>query len=185
MKFTTLLLALFLCVPAFAQTTAPADPPATKEQIQHLFDVMDIRKQSHVMMDSMQQQMHAMSEETIKARYPRVSPAELAKLNKISDDTIKQVPIDALLDDMIPVYQKYLNHSDVDAMIAFYESPTGKKIMQQMPQITQEAMQVSYKRMEKQIDAAMQRVEDMVKQEQQEREQQKKATPPNPPTSSD
>ncbi len=185
MKFTTLLLALFLCVPAFSQTTAPVDPPATKEQIQHLFDVMDIRKQSHVMMDSMQQQMHAMSEETIKARYPRVSPAELAKLNKISDDTIKQVPIDALLDDMIPVYQKYLNHSDVDAMIAFYESPTGKKIMQQMPQITQEAMQVSYKRMEKQIDAAMQRVEDMVKQEQQEREQQKKATPPNPPTSSD
>jgi hypothetical protein len=39
--------------------------------------------------------------------------------------------------------------------------------MQQMPEITQEAMQVSYKRMQKQIDAVMQRVEDSVKEDQQ------------------
>jgi uncharacterized protein len=186
MRPLILILAACFSFPAFAQTAAPApaDPPATEEQVRHLFEVMDIRKQSHLMMDSMQQQMRAMSDQTIRARYPNISPAELAKLNRVSDDMLKDMPLDAMLDDMIPVYQKHLSQTDVDAMVVFYQSPTGKKLMQEMPQITQEAMQVSYKRMEKQIDAVMQRVEDLVKQEQKEKNQQKN-TPANPPTKSD
>jgi len=164
---------LCLCLATTAQVAAPAatDSPSTKEQIQQLFDVMEIRKQTRLMMDSMQQQMRAMSSETIKSRYPEITPAQMARLNRISDETLKNFPVDAMLDDMIPIYQKHLTRADVDAMIVFYSSPTGKKLMQDMPQITQEAMQVSYKRMQKQIDQVMQRVEDMVKEDQQEKKQ--------------
>jgi len=41
-------------------------------------------------------------------------------------------------------------------------------------------MQASYKRMQKQIDAAVQRVEDMAKEEQQEKQQQKDNPPSTP-----
>ena len=154
---------------ALAQVTVSVagDTPATSEQIQKLFAVMDVRQQTHRMMESMVQQMQAMSAATIKQRYPQVSGAELAKLTKISQSILRDMPLDAMLDDMIPVYQKYLNQSDVDAMIDFYQSPTGKKLVNEMPQITQEAMQVSYRHMEKQVDAVMQRVEDTVKEDQQ------------------
>lgn len=155
---------------AYAQD-AGADAPATKEEIQKLFDVMDIRHQTSVMMDSMQKQMHAMTIETIQSRYPEVTSAQMARLSQISDDTLKNLPMNEMLDDMIPIYQRHLNHADVDAMIAFYASQTGKKLMRELPQITQEAVQVSYNRMQKQIDAAIQRVEDMVKEEKKQKQQ--------------
>lgn len=165
MRTLNILLVIFLCLPIFAQDTASnaPDSPATKEQIQKLFDVMQIRQQSHLMMDSIQKQMEAMTTQTIKARYPQISGAELARATKISQESLKAVPVDELLDDMVPIYQKHLTQGDVDAMIVFYSSPTGKKLMQEMPEITQEAMQVSYKRMQKQIDAVMEQVDNSVK----------------------
>ena len=177
------LIAIFLgmCMPAaVAQVTVSVanDNPASKEQIQKLFEVMDVRRQTHRMMDSIVQQMQAMSTATIKARYPQITEAELAKLNKISEEILRDMPLDAMLDDMVPVYQKYLNQSDADTMIAFYQSPTGKKLINEMPQITQEAMQISYRHMEKQVDQVMQKVEDIEKQEEQGGKDQK--GPPNP-----
>jgi hypothetical protein len=131
------------------------------------------------MMASMQQQMQAMTAETIRTRYPQITPSQMVRLNQISDEMLKNFPVDGMLSDMIPIYQRHLNQADVDAMIAFYASPTGKKLMQQLPQITQEAMQASYQRMQTQVDAAMKRVEDMVK-EQKQQEQKKSEPKPNP-----
>jgi uncharacterized protein len=184
MKITILFIVFCLGISAaLGQVTAPVsnnDAPATKAQVEKLFGVMDIRQQTRNMMGSMQQQMQVMTNQTIKSRYPEITPAQMARMNRISSETLKDFPVDGMLDDMIPIYQKHLTQADVDAMIVFYSSPTGKKLMQQMPQITQEAMQASYKRMQKQIDAAVQRVEDMAKEEQQEKQQQKDNPPSTP-----
>jgi len=187
MKTKILALAFCLCFPAaFAQVTAPpvAETPASKQQIEKLFEIMDIRQQTLTMMASMQQQMQAMTAETIRTRYPQITPSQMVRLNQISDDMLKDFPVDGMLSDMIPIYQKHLSQADIDAMIAFYSSPTGKKLMQQLPQITEEAMQASYLRMQSQIDAVMKRIEDMVNQEKLQR--QKKVPPkPNPPVEKD
>lgn len=187
MKTKILALTFCLCCPAaLAQLVATpnAETPATKQQIEKLFEIMDIRQQTVTMMASMQQQMQAMTAETIRTRYPQITPSQMVRLNQISDDLLKDFPVDGMLSDMIPIYQKHLSQADIDAMIAFYSSPTGKKLMQQLPQITQEAMQVSYLRMQSQIDAVMKRIEDMVNEEKQQ--QQKKSQPkPNPPVEKD
>jgi uncharacterized protein len=184
MKLSILL--FLLCLPAVAQVTAssPGTDAATKEQIQKLFEVMQIREQSHRMMDSVEKQMQAMSTQTIKMRYPQITAAELARANRITEESLKQVPMDAILDDMIPIYQKHLSQTDVDAMIVFYSSPTGKKLMQEMPAITQEAMQMSYQHMQKRIDDVLRRVDESMKEEEQPKpqkpsSQQKPATTPN------
>ena len=167
MKRLTLLLILCLCLPAVAQTAATADAPASKEQIRKLFDIMDISKQTRLTMASMQKQTQAATTEALKTRYPQITPAQLARVNRISEESMKNFPVDGMLDDMIPVYQKHLNQTDVDAMIAFYSSPTGKKLMQDMPQIMQEALQASNSRIQKQMADAMQRIDAMMKEEQQ------------------
>lgn len=188
MKPKILALAFSLWLPAAVGQVAPPvsanDAPATKERIEKLFAVMDIRQQTLAMMGSMQQQMQAMTMETIRTRYPEITPAQTVRLNRISEETLKDFSVDGMLDDMIPIYQKHLTQADVDAMIVFYSSPTGKKLMQQLPQITQEAMQASYQRMQKQIDAAMKRVEEMVKEEQQQ-EKQKEDAKPSPESKQD
>ncbi len=49
---------------------------------------------------------------------------------------------DDLMDQMVPIYQKYLTQEDVDQAIVFYSSATGRKIADAQPMIAQEAMQV-------------------------------------------
>ncbi|MGA8153085.1 MAG: DUF2059 domain-containing protein [Terriglobales bacterium] len=181
MKTLTLLLAICLSLPAVAQVAPPSDAPASKEQIQKLFTVMDISKQTRLAMVSMERQTQATTTEALKARYPRITPAQLERVQRISEESMKAFPVDAMLDDMIPVYQKYLTQTDVDAMIAFYSSPTGKKLMQDMPQMMQEALQASNVRMQKHMAAAMERVDAMMKEEEQKQQSAPAPAPPSKP----
>lgn len=43
---------------------------------------------------------------------------------------------------IVPIYDKHLTHDDIRAMLAFYETPTGKKVIQVLPVVTQESMEV-------------------------------------------
>jgi hypothetical protein len=49
------------------------------------------------------------------------------------------------LDDLVvllePVYKNHLTEADLDALIAFYKSPVGKKLATETPKIMQESMQ--------------------------------------------
>ncbi len=41
---------------------------------------------------------------------------------------------------LIPIYQKHFTHEDIKAIIAFYQSETGKKLAEKTPAISQESM---------------------------------------------
>ena len=50
--------------------------------------------------------------------------------------------IDELVTLLAPVYEKHLSIEDLKQLIAFYESPVGKKYAQSTPLITKESMEV-------------------------------------------
>jgi hypothetical protein len=147
-------------------TSSPGDTPAAKEDIQHLFDVMQIHQQMRQVMDAMMKQQSAMIHETLKKRYPQTSTERIARADQMIQETVKGLPMDAILDDMIPIYQRHFSKTDIDAMSMFYASPTGQKMMREMPALTSESMQASYGRIQKQIDAIQQRAEQIVKEDQ-------------------
>jgi uncharacterized protein len=181
MKHSLLSVILLLSASAaFAQQPAPStgDVPATKEDIQQLFKVMQIHQQMRQVMDAMMKQQSAMIHETLKNRYPQTSAERIARADQLIAETMKDMPMDAILDDMIPIYQRHFSKTDIDAMSTFYASPTGQKMMKEMPALTTEAMQASYARMQKQMDAMMQRAEQIVKEDQQK----PKSPPATPPS---
>ena len=51
--------------------------------------------------------------------------------------------IDEVIDRMIPVYDKYFTDDELIAMIQFYESPAGSRLLETMPMIMKEALRVS------------------------------------------
>ena len=165
---TSLAVILFLATAAYAQQPAPApgDAAASKEDVQHLFEVMQIHQQMRQVMDAMMKQQTAMIHETLKKRYPQSSPEKIARADQLIAETMKDMPMDAMLDDMIPIYQRHFSKTDIDAMSTFYGSPTGQKMMREMPQLTTESMQASYARMQKQMDTITQRAEQIVKEDQ-------------------
>jgi uncharacterized protein len=67
---------------------------------------------------------------------------------------------------MIPVYQKHLTKGDVEAMGAFYASPTGQKLLREMPAMTAESMQAAGPRIQQMMENVMDRVEQMAKEDQ-------------------
>ena len=67
----------------------------------------------------------------------------LARSAEIAATVVQEVLADAsLLDEIIPIYEKYFTHEEVQQLLAFHESPIGKKSIEVMPQLMAEGMQV-------------------------------------------
>jgi hypothetical protein len=132
------LLILLLIVPAcFAQQ--PSGQP-TRADLLKMFDVLRVRQQTETVMDTMLAQMKDQLHNDIKQRYPNLTPEASAKLEASINDAVHLYPVNEMLDDLIPVYQKHLTKADVDAIVGFYSSAPGQHFLDKMPTMTQEAM---------------------------------------------
>jgi len=159
-----LLVVLFASISVLGQSAA-ADDPATREDVTKLFDVMNSREQIHAVMDAMLKQQRAMLRTIIKKEYPDTSDEQLQRYDSVMDNFVKSFPIDSLLDDMAPVYQKHLSKADVEAMVAFYSAPTGQKLLREMPGMMTDSMQAMAPRLQMMIEKMKQRVEQVAKDE--------------------
>jgi len=54
----------------------------------------------------------------------------------------KEAKPQELLDLLVPIYQKHFSAREVNALLAFYESPAGRKLALETPKIATESMQV-------------------------------------------
>ena len=165
MKRVILPILIVLCVSATAQVTVSIanDPPASREDVLKLFQVMQIRDQMIQVMRQVTLQMRSISHEQMKRQNPSVTAEDLAKIDARSEQIIEAVPVDDLLDDMIPVYQKHLTKGDVGAMVNFYSTPTGQKILHEMPAMTTEGIQAVQPRMRKIMDDTMRKAQETAK----------------------
>jgi len=66
-----------------------------------------------------------------------------AHMKKMMDDLIKGTPADEIIQAMIPTYQKHFTKGDIQAMNAFYSSPVGQKVLQELPAVMQDGMQAA------------------------------------------
>src|SRR5436190_9577604 len=123
---TILVVVMAVCIGWTQQ--APSDN-ATKEDIDKLFTALHLRDLMQNVMTASMQQSKQIAHETIRKKDPRVTEAELQRMDTFLDNFTKTVDMSGMLDDMIPVYQRHLTKQDVSAMLTFYDSPTGQKIL--------------------------------------------------------
>lgn len=157
----TAALCLGMCGYVVAQQN-PADAPATKEEIQKYLQVMHSREMMGKIVDAMSKPMHQMMHEQYLKDRDRLPADFEARMNKMMDEMLKSFPWDEMLDAMVPVYQKHLTKGDVDALVAFYSTPTGQKLIKEMPEITAEAMQEMMPLMRKSMDQMTQRMQEEI-----------------------
>lgn len=74
-----------------------------------------------------------------KASKPEVTDAKWAALKK----DVFDVEVAELNKQLIPVYKKHFTQEEVKAIVAFYETPAGKKLAEKTPMVTMESMQLS------------------------------------------
>jgi len=166
-----LLACLFLASASFAQQN-PADAPASKADIEKYFAIMRTRSMMKSMMDTMSSQARQRLKERLE-KQPGMTPEEEDEAVKIEADIFEKLPLDEMIDAMIPIYQKHFTKGDIDGLVAFYSAPTGQKLLNELPSITREEMQVAMPIAQKLLADAEKRVNDQLAQMQ-------KQSDPNP-----
>jgi hypothetical protein len=155
-------LAVLLCLaflPAAAAFAQQPGDPATKEDVQKLFELQNGRKLFASIMTAAKQQASAATESAMKKQYPNATPEEKAKLNAFMNDRMDKIlqtlPLEDLLEAMIPAYQHHFTHGEMQELIHFYSSPVGKKLIAETPAIMTEGMQAAAPVMQKWQSAQM------------------------------
>jgi hypothetical protein len=81
------------------------------------------------------QQVTSQMVNNIKPNFPQVP-------QKLWDSFQQELNYDEVVAEMIPIYQKYFTNKEITEMIAFYETPLGKKTISVMPKLMQDSVQI-------------------------------------------
>ncbi len=111
-----------------AKTGHVANEEATKAaDIRRLLELTGTREMVEQMKSSMMEQF--------RKNAPGVPP-------DMFNEIMAELKADDLMESMIPVYSKHFTGEDIKEMIAFYQSPFGRKVLREMPQIILESNEV-------------------------------------------
>ena len=114
-----------LCSPAFAQSSSEG------QAIDDLMEVLNFEKQ-------LEQSAERMFDMQVKAM------PQIAQFKDVMMDFFdKHVTWDKLGDDIKSVYADLFTEQEVRDLIAFYKTPTGKKMVEKMPALQARLAQVS------------------------------------------
>lgn len=126
------LLALLLAPAAPAEQAAQARStvqPANTEKVRDIRRLLDLTGAGSLGAQVMDQMLGS-----FKQAHPAV-PA------KFWDDLRQELNVGQLTELVVPIYDRHLSYDDVKQLVAFYESPAGRKLISVQPQIVAESMQ--------------------------------------------
>jgi hypothetical protein len=138
--------ALLSALPALAQDrTAPSSQqeprkidPVKEADIRRMIDAMGGKK----LMEDMKSQMYAQVKPLVMKDLP---PGERGQ--KIEDAFAQKFRVRfktaELLEQVIPIYDKYFTDEDIQGLIQFYQSPLGQRFAKAMPQASAESAALS------------------------------------------
>ncbi len=180
-KLLLLLFAAVACVYSFGQShSTPAQNPVaagekpTREQVLKLLELLQVRDSMQITLDAMKEQVKATAEQGLREKIPNPTADQLKSVNLIVESVFKDLALDDLLQDVVPVYQRHLTRSDVQAIINFYSSPAGKKILREQPAMIRESMQATATAQQRKMELLLVKL-DLRMQQLIESEQQKSA----------
>jgi uncharacterized protein len=176
MKKLVVLFVAAACAFAFGQTAAaPAPAPKapaqktaakpaasekpTQEQVLKLLELLRVRESMQITVDAMKEQVKATAEQSLRENVAAPTVDQLTRVNTIVNDVFKELVLDDLIQDVVPVYQKHLTRSDVEAVIAFYSTPAGKKILREQPAMIRESMQATAATQQKKMQLLLVKLE--------------------------
>jgi uncharacterized protein len=163
-------LVLFLMV-ATCSWSQQAPAKAGRDEILKLLELLQVKARLVQLFQGMTDQAVMGAEQSFKGRVPDATPEQLEKVDALAREIFADMPVDELLNAMVPIYQKHLTHADVQAVVSFYSSPVGQKLLEETPAMMSEGMQaggeIGRRIMEEKSKRLDERVADLVKLSQQ------------------
>ena len=124
MKAITFIILLLVSLTSFAQTDS-----AKVKDIKKLLEVSGTIKGVKTMMS----QLMSMT---------KTNPAYKDAPEGFFDKVLNKIDFDELIMLYVPIYDKHFTHSEIKELIAYHESPIGKKVIEKQPLIMADSMQM-------------------------------------------
>ena len=120
----------------------------------HLHDMM------LQMIDAMAKPMHQMVHDQYVRDKDKLPDNFEEQMNKQMDEMFRDMPWEEMIQAMVPAYQKHLTKGDIDAIVGFYSSPTGQKLLREMPALMTDSMQSMMPIMQKYMEKVQNRIQE-------------------------
>jgi uncharacterized protein len=135
-----LLVLLFttMCGVVLAQAVALDATPPSRAQILKLMSAMGVQENVNSSLNGTQNKIKLAARASFLKKNPDADAATLKKLDNAFDST-PLFDFEGISETLIPVYEKNLRATDVQAGIDFYSSEAGKRLLGKMPVIIRES----------------------------------------------
>ena len=147
---------LAFAAPCLAQNS---DEPASKDDVILYLRTMHSHDLVKKMMDVQVASMEQLFRDQIRKEKGSVPPEFDRFFRKEMNDLVKGMPLDEITNAMIPAYQKHFTKADIAAMNAFYSSPVGQKVLDEVPEVMREGSQAAMPIMSKYLGDWMERMQ--------------------------
>ena len=128
----TVLLLAACCVAAHAQTTAGA---LSEEKRRDLIRLLELTKGADLGAQIIRQSI-----DQLRQSFSMMPEAQRDRMLKVfEEEMLKEFSKEKIIESVLPIYDKYLTTEDVKALISFYETPLGHKVVDVLPQILKES----------------------------------------------
>ncbi len=152
----------------------PPDQQASREQLAKLFEIMRTRQMFQMMMGEVPAGIKQTVQITLQERTSQLTSGkqlnaqQLEAIGEVQNryivKALNSCPIDELFQDLVPVYQRRFNRSEVNTLIDFYSSPTGQHLLdaqsasvqanlKKMPKVIEERLKPTWDAMEKEVNS--------------------------------
>jgi hypothetical protein len=137
-KRTLTTLAL-LALPVAAALAQDAKP--TEESVRRLFEVMHTSQMIDTVMAQMDANLHDALERATGGRPLNAQQQHLSA--KIQGMLKEELAWSRLEPQLVQVYRNTFTRGEIEAMLGFYDSPSGRSVVAKLPQATQQMMQMT------------------------------------------
>lgn len=149
---------VFLCL-ALSSSFAQQSTKASRQDVLKLLEVLQVRKQTEVMLTAAMQQAKQMTAEEFKRSNPNATAEEIEAATISLSSFYKEMPREELIEATIPIYQRHFTHNEIQAMINFYSTGAGQKFVREMPAVSVESMQAANAVLQKHLPELMEKAE--------------------------
>lgn len=108
---------------------AQAPAPAATQKHQKIITLIKLTGAPDIMVNAIREQMA-----TAKKTLPLPPKAQ----DDFANEFMQEIKVDDLVELVVPAYENYYSEKEIDQLLAFYQSPLGKKMVASVPSMTEE-----------------------------------------------
>lgn len=142
-RLTFFILAFLASCMAFAQ----ANRPASTASVEKLLEIIEAGR----MHQTTVQEMAQMIDQSTRQILPRIPPAKRAEFRQtmVQLDVIlrEEMNWEKIKPQYIRIYAETFTQQEVDDLIAFYQTPSGRSFIKKQPEVTQKTADLSQEKM--------------------------------------